>query len=118
MHFVNPAARPASALGEAKVGFTHPGEIFLVIPSLRGIDFGMTPLGPDNCRLVVQKLVGRIEKQNSLAGVAHNRLLPGADLVIRLRTQHDGAAYAFVIEHFGKSGAAELRYTLVVAEKV
>ena len=49
-----------------------------------------------------------IEVQNPLAGIADYSLLPGANVVIYLRAQHDLARHTFVIANFGDAAAAKL----------
>src|ERR1700675_1802645 len=69
-------------------------------------------------RLKSLHLVGRVEVQNTLAGVAHHGLLPGTDIVISLRTQHNLASHVFVIANFGNTAASKLCNALVVAQQV
>src|SRR5712692_2367141 len=87
MHVVDATAGLAFGIRQTEVNFARIREFLAVVPGLRSVDLGMMAAGTRV--FLVCKLIGRIEVEDALAGITNHGLLPGADLVVGLRPQHD-----------------------------
>src|SRR5215469_165033 len=85
----------------------------MVVPGLRGVEFGTGAMTTRSRNRRGRFFVRRIVKQDSLAGITLH-YLPGADFVEGLRTQHDLAAHTFLIAGLSNAGATVFGNAIVM----
>src|SRR6266850_3484705 len=90
VHFVDAPCRSISAIGVDEQHFAFFAEVGAIEPGLGRIGLGTMPLPSVDRRrghFILFHLVGGIEIQDSLAGIANHKLLAVSNLVVGLWTQ-------------------------------
>src|SRR6266704_2334973 len=119
MHFVDATCRSIPAVGIYQQHFAFLAEVGAIEPGLGSIGLGTMPLPSMDRRrghFILFHLVGRIEIQDSLAGIADDKLLAVPYLVVGLGTQHYLASHTFVVANLRQPAAPELHHPFVVAQ--
>src|SRR5215470_1028796 len=100
MHLINPARRVRGPVQKCQKHFARIPKRGMVEPRLLRIHlWTCSALGGEVCALD-RRFVFRIEIQDALAGFALDDFVPGANVVICLRTQHDAARHALLVTYF------------------